>query len=114
MHMGSGRRTRLAPEYFSRQVSLLQIRIASGQVLCGTACIWLPAWTGANSFAELSSSIPLDGSAQACLPYAYGPGVSYLFSWTISALKKIRFTMSLTPPFTCFRNSIHNYWPVID
>jgi amino acid transporter len=48
----------------------------------------LLAWTGASSFAELGSSIPLDGGAQAYLSYAYGPLVSYLFAWTaISALK---------------------------
>ncbi|KIK95238.1 hypothetical protein PAXRUDRAFT_398229 [Paxillus rubicundulus Ve08.2h10] len=48
----------------------------------------LLAWTGASSFAELGSSIPLNGGAQAYLAYAYGPLVSYLFAWTaISALK---------------------------
>lgn len=45
-------------------------------------------WTGASSFAELGSAIPLNGGAQAYLAYAYGPLVSYLFAWTaISALK---------------------------
>lgn len=35
-----------------------------------------------------SSSIPLNGGAQAYLAYAYGPLVSYLFAWTaISALR---------------------------
>ncbi|KAI6045787.1 amino acid permease-domain-containing protein [Pisolithus marmoratus] len=48
----------------------------------------LLAWTGASSFAELGSSIPLNGGAQAYLAYAYGPLVSYLFAWTaIFALK---------------------------
>ncbi|KIM24009.1 hypothetical protein M408DRAFT_332062 [Serendipita vermifera MAFF 305830] len=46
------------------------------------------AWTGASSFAELGSAIPLSGGAQAYLAYAYNPIVSYLFSWTaISVLK---------------------------
>ncbi|KAG8786809.1 hypothetical protein FRC15_010628 [Serendipita sp. 397] len=46
------------------------------------------AWTGASSFAELGSAIPLSGGAQAYLSYAYHPIVSYLFSWTaISVLK---------------------------
>lgn len=64
------------------------------------------AWTGASSFAELGSAIPLNGGAQAYLAYAvselfklsheplifyarqYNPFVSYLFCWTaISALK---------------------------
>ncbi|CAG7846043.1 b(0,+)-type amino acid transporter 1 Short=b(0,+)AT1; AltName: Full=Glycoprotein-associated amino acid transporter b0,+AT1; AltName: Full=Solute carrier family 7 member 9 [Serendipita indica DSM 11827] len=46
------------------------------------------AWTGASSFAELGSAIPLSGGAQAYLAYAYHPIVSYLFSWTaISVLK---------------------------
>ena len=40
------------------------------------------AWTGASSFAELGAAIPLNGGAQAYLRYAYGPTVSYLFSWT--------------------------------
>lgn len=48
----------------------------------------LLGWTGASSFAELGSAIPLNGGAQAYLAYAYGPLVSYLFAWTaISALK---------------------------
>ncbi|KAI0035085.1 L-methionine transporter [Vararia minispora EC-137] len=48
----------------------------------------LLAWTGASSFAELGSAIPLNGGAQAYLAYSYGPLVSYLFAWTaISALK---------------------------
>lgn len=54
--------------------------------------VWLVsgvlAWTGASSFAELGSSIPVNGGAQAYLQYSYGPLVSYLFAWTaISALK---------------------------
>ncbi|TFY51174.1 hypothetical protein EVJ58_g10704 [Rhodofomes roseus] len=48
--------------------------------------IWLAAgllaWTGASSFAELGSSIPVNGGAQAYLHYAYGPLVAYLFAWT--------------------------------
>lgn len=54
--------------------------------------VWLLSgllgWTGASSFAELGSAIPLNGGAQAYLSYSYGPLVSYLFAWTaISALK---------------------------
>ena len=54
--------------------------------------VWLVsgflAWTGASSFAELGSAIPLNGGAQAYLAYAYNPLVSYLFAWTaITALK---------------------------
>ncbi|KAI5455469.1 hypothetical protein NCC49_000279 [Naganishia albida] len=54
--------------------------------------VWLVsgllAWTGASSFAELGSAIPLNGGAQAYLAYAYSPFVSYLFCWTaVSALK---------------------------
>ncbi|KAH9001146.1 amino acid permease-domain-containing protein [Lactarius akahatsu] len=54
--------------------------------------VWLLSgllgWTGASSFAELGSAIPLNGGAQAYLAYSYGPIVSYLFAWTaISALK---------------------------
>ena len=46
------------------------------------------AWTGASSYAELGSAIPLNGGAQAYLAYAYHPVVSYLYSWTaIAALK---------------------------
>lgn len=46
------------------------------------------AWTGASSFAELGSMIPLSGGPQAYLAYAYNPLVSFLYSWTaISALK---------------------------
>lgn len=54
--------------------------------------VWLVsgllAWTGASSYAELGSAIPLNGGAQAYLAYAYNPLVSYLFAWTsIVALK---------------------------
>lgn len=35
-----------------------------------------------SSYAELGSMIPLSGGAQAYLNYAYGPLLSYLFSWT--------------------------------
>lgn len=54
--------------------------------------VWLLSgllgWTGASSFAELGTAIPLNGGAQAYLAYSYGPLVSYLFAWTaISALK---------------------------
>jgi amino acid transporter len=54
--------------------------------------VWLLSgllgWTGASSFAELGSAIPLNGGAQAYLAYSYGPLVSYLFAWTaICALK---------------------------
>ena len=48
----------------------------------------LLGWTGASSFAELGSAIPLNGGAQAYLSYAYGPLLSYLYAWTaIIALK---------------------------
>ena len=53
----------------------------------------LLAWTGASSFAELGSAIPLNGGPQAYLAYAYGPLVSYLFAWTaIIGLKPGRFS----------------------
>jgi amino acid transporter len=46
------------------------------------------AWTGASSFAELGTAIPVNGGAQAYLAYAYHPLVAYLFAWTsISVLK---------------------------
>ena len=48
----------------------------------------LLAWTGASSFAELGSAIPVNGGAQAYLAYIYNPMVSYLFAWTtITAIK---------------------------
>ncbi|KAF7976719.1 hypothetical protein HWV62_5895 [Athelia sp. TMB] len=54
--------------------------------------VWLAAgvlgWTGASSFAELGTAIPLNGGPQAYLAYAYGPLASYLYAWTaISAIK---------------------------
>ncbi|KAG0707713.1 L-methionine transporter [Suillus ampliporus] len=66
--------------------------VANTQSVGASLVVWLVsgllAWTGASSFAELGSSIPLNGGAQAYLAYAYGPLVSYLFAWTaISALK---------------------------
>ncbi|KAL0946858.1 hypothetical protein HGRIS_013025 [Hohenbuehelia grisea] len=66
--------------------------IANTQSVGASLVVWLIsgllAWTGASSFAELGSAIPLNGGAQAYLAYAYGPLVSYLFAWTaIIALK---------------------------
>lgn len=57
---------------------------------CGSVgaalCVWLAAgllaWTGASSYAELGAAIPKNGGAQAYLRYAYGPTISYLYSWT--------------------------------
>lgn len=68
--------------------------------------VWLLSgilgWTGASSFAELGSAIPLNGGAQAYLAYAYGPLVSYLFAWTaIAALKP---GMSSVPTIFLFDN----------
>ncbi|KZT09448.1 amino acid transporter [Laetiporus sulphureus 93-53] len=66
--------------------------VANTESVGASLSVWfvagLLAWTGASSFAELGSSIPVNGGAQAYLQYAYGPLVSYLFAWTaISALK---------------------------
>lgn len=48
--------------------------------------VWLIAgilaWTGASSFAELGSAIPVNGGAQAYLNYSFGGWASYLFVWT--------------------------------
>ncbi|KAG6370100.1 amino acid permease-domain-containing protein [Boletus reticuloceps] len=68
------------------------IVVANTHSVGASLMVWLVSgllgWTGASSFAELGSSIPLDGGAQAYLSYAYGPLVSFLFAWTaISALK---------------------------
>ncbi|CAL1704469.1 unnamed protein product [Somion occarium] len=66
--------------------------IANTKSVGASLAVWVAsgvlAWTGASSFAELGSSIPVNGGAQAYLQYSYGPLVSYLFAWTaISALK---------------------------
>lgn len=66
--------------------------VANTQSVGASLVVWLVSgllgWTGASSFAELGSSMPLNGGAQAYLAYAYGPLVSYLFAWTaISALR---------------------------
>lgn len=66
--------------------------VANTQSVGASLTVWVAsgilAWTGASSFAELGSSIPVNGGAQAYLQYSYGPLVSYLFAWTaISALK---------------------------
>ena len=83
--------------------------IANTNSVGASLVVWLVAgllaWTGASSFAELGTAIPLNGGPQvglfehahitpvscqiqAYLAYAYGPLVSYLFAWTaISALK---------------------------
>jgi amino acid transporter len=66
--------------------------VANTNSVGASLAVWLGsgllAWTGASSFAELGSAIPLNGGAQAYLAYSYGPLTSYLFAWTaIIALK---------------------------
>ncbi|KAH9952230.1 L-methionine transporter [Amylocystis lapponica] len=66
--------------------------VANTESVGASLMVWLAsgllAWTGASSFAELGSSIPVNGGAQAYLQYSYGPLVAYLFAWTaISALR---------------------------
>jgi amino acid transporter len=66
--------------------------VANANSVGASLAVWLLsgilAWTGASSFAELGSAIPLNGGAQAYLAYSYGPLVSFLFAWTaIIALK---------------------------
>lgn len=39
------------------------------------------AWTGASSYAELGTAIPLNGSSQAYLNHIFGPLPSFLFAW---------------------------------
>ncbi|KAG6851004.1 hypothetical protein H0H93_004491 [Arthromyces matolae] len=68
------------------------IVVANTKSVGASLTVWLLsgllAWTGASSFAELGSAIPLNGGAQAYLSYSYGPLASYLFAWTaIIALK---------------------------
>jgi len=67
------------------------IVVANTQSVGASLAVWVAAgvlaWTGASSFAELGSSIPVNGGAQAYLAYAYGPLMSYLFTWTSIALK---------------------------
>ena len=65
--------------------------IAETHSVGASLIVWLVSgilgWTGASSFAELGSAIPLNGGAQAYHAYAYNPLVSYLFAWTyITAL----------------------------
>ncbi|KAK9474641.1 amino acid permease-domain-containing protein [Dipodascopsis tothii] len=54
--------------------------------------VWLVAgllvWTGAASYAELGSAIPLSGGAQAYLHHIFGPLTSFLFSWTAVTIFK--------------------------
>ena len=65
--------------------------VANTQSVGASLTVWIAAgilaWTGASSFAELGASIPVNGGAQAYLAYAYGPLMSYLFTWTSVALK---------------------------
>jgi hypothetical protein len=60
--------------------------VANTSSVGASLAVWLAsgllAWTGASSFAELGSAIPLNGGAQAYLSYSYGPLVSFLFAWT--------------------------------
>lgn len=67
------------------------IVVANTQSVGASLAVWLAggllAWTGASSFAELGSSIPVNGGAQAYLAYAYGPLMSYLFTLGSLVLK---------------------------
>lgn len=68
-----------------------QVDLHAGSV--GTSLIvWaiagLLAWTGASSYAELGTAIPLNGSSQAYLNHIFGPLPSFLFAWTgVTVLK---------------------------
>ncbi|KAF7304904.1 L-methionine transporter [Mycena kentingensis (nom. inval.)] len=66
--------------------------VSNTQSVGASLLVWVASgllgWTGASSFAELGSAIPMNGGAQAYLAYAYGPLVAFLFAWTaIIALK---------------------------
>ena len=67
------------------------IIVENTQSVGASLAVWVAAgvlaWTGASSFAELGASIPVNGGAQAYLAYAYGPMISYLFTWSTIALK---------------------------
>lgn len=68
-----------------------QVDLHAGSV--GTSLIvWiiagLLAWTGASSYAELGTAIPLNGSSQAYLNHIFGPLPSFLFSWTAVTVLK--------------------------
>ncbi|KDN48930.1 hypothetical protein RSAG8_02283, partial [Rhizoctonia solani AG-8 WAC10335] len=60
--------------------------LANASSVGASLVVWivggLLAWTGASSFAELGTMIPLNGGAQAYLAYAYSPLVAYLYTWT--------------------------------
>lgn len=62
-----------------------QVNYNSGSVMT-SLIVWvvagLLAWTGASSYAELGSAIPLNGSSQAYLHQIFGPFPAFLFSWT--------------------------------
>jgi len=65
--------------------------VANTQSVGASLTVWIAAgilaWTGASSFAELGASIPVNGGTQAYLAYAYGPLMSYLFTWTSIVLR---------------------------
>ena len=67
------------------------IVVANTQSVGASLVVWIAAgmlgWTGASSFAELGASIPVNGGAQAYLAYAYGPLMSFLFTWISVALR---------------------------
>ncbi|KAJ8100787.1 amino acid permease-domain-containing protein [Lipomyces tetrasporus] len=54
--------------------------------------VWLVAgilaWTGAASYAELGTAIPLNGGAQAYLHHIFGPLPAFLFAWTAVTVLK--------------------------
>jgi amino acid transporter len=79
------------PSQFESPSSSPGIVVANTQSVGASLAVWVAggvlAWTGASSFAELGASIPVNGGAQAYLAYAYGPLMSYLFTWTSIVLK---------------------------
>jgi amino acid transporter len=82
---------RASTAHFESSSSSPGIVVANTQSVGASLAVWVAAgvlgWTGASSFAELGASIPVNGGAQAYLAYAYGPLMSYLFTWTSIALK---------------------------
>lgn len=73
------------------------------------------AWTGASSYAELGSTIPLNGSSQAYLNHIYGPLPSFLFSWTAVTILKPGSAAIISIIFgeyvgRCMGGAAESYW----
>lgn len=73
---------------FASPSHIILLVISPGNALLVWLFAGILAWTGAGSYAELGSSIPVNGGTQAYIDRAFGPLCSFVYTWTAALLLK--------------------------